>query len=111
MSLKIVRQIDELGRIVIPKDLRKQYGIKPGERLYFETHDDGILIHRERYAYGSDEQSDKKTDRALILSDVILYSVLAIEAESLGITTEEYVDRFLDAFYDDPKKFKDIIKM
>lgn len=57
MAITIIRQIDELGRIVIPKDLRKQYGIKAGEKLYFEAQDDGILIHREDYKYGDDEQS------------------------------------------------------
>ena len=49
MGIKIMRQIDELGRIVIPKDLRDQYGIKPGDKLYFDAYDDGILIHTENY--------------------------------------------------------------
>lgn len=59
MAITIIRQIDELGRIVIPKDLRKQYGIKPGEKLYFDACDNGILIHRENYRYGDEENEDK----------------------------------------------------
>ena len=61
MAITIIRQIDTIGRIVIPKDLREQYGIKPGEKLYFEAYDNGILIHREGYAYGNDEQNDKNS--------------------------------------------------
>ena len=52
----------------------------------------------------------KKIDRELILSDTLICSVLSIEAEALGITLEEYVDRFLDAFYDEPTKFNAIAK-
>lgn len=59
MAITIIRQIDELGRIVIPKDLRKQYGIKAGEKLYFDAYDNGILIHRENYRYGDEENEDK----------------------------------------------------
>ena len=59
MAITIIRQIDTIGRIVIPKDLREQYGIKPGEKLYFEAYDNGILIHREGYAYRDDEQNEK----------------------------------------------------
>lgn len=59
MAAVIIRQMDELGRIVIPKDLRKQYGFKPGEDIYFEAYDDGILIHRENYAYGDAENDEE----------------------------------------------------
>ena len=52
----------------------------------------------------------KNIDRELILSDTLICSVLSIEAEALGITLEEYVDRFLDAFYNDPTNFEKIIK-
>ena len=51
-----------------------------------------------------------KQDKAIILSDPILCSVLSIEAESVGVTLEEYVDRFLEAFYTDPEKFNLLVK-
>ena len=60
MEIKIIRQIDEVGRIVIPIDLRKQYGFKPREKICFEPYDDGILVHREGYAYGNNEPNDEK---------------------------------------------------
>ena len=60
MAITIIRQIDELGRIVIPKDLREQYGIKPGDKLYFDAYDNGILIHTENYRYRDEEQDDNE---------------------------------------------------
>ena len=60
MGIKIMRQIDELGRIVIPKDLRDQYGIKPGDKLYFDAYDDGILIHTENYRYRDEVEENNE---------------------------------------------------
>ena len=45
----------------------------------------------------------QKNDRELILSDSILCAVLSIEAESVDVTLEEYVDRFLEVYYNDPQ--------
>ena len=59
MGIKIGRQIDELGRLVIPKDLREQYGLKPGDKVWFTAYDDGILIHSENMRY-NDEKPDNE---------------------------------------------------
>ena len=69
MKPEIIRKIDELGRLVIPKDLRKMYGFKTGDDVYFTCQDDGILLH----------------------------------------TLEEYVDRFLEVFYNEPHKLQPIL--
>lgn len=59
MKIKICRQIDALGRLVIPVDLRKQYGIKPGDKIWFAVHDCGILIYLEERSYNNDESDNK----------------------------------------------------
>lgn len=59
MNIMICRQIDELGRLVIPVDLRRQYGLKPGDKVCFTACDDGILIHSEDYNYKNDETKEK----------------------------------------------------
>jgi len=46
-----------------------------------------------------------KYERDLILSDSIICAVLSVEADAIGVSLEEYVDRFLEAFYKAPKKF------
>ena len=60
MALEFIRQIDELGRLVIPKDLRVKYGFKPGDEVYLEASNNGILIRRECDAYGNDQQNDQE---------------------------------------------------
>ena len=44
----------------------------------------------------------KNNERELILSDTLICEVLRIEAESVGVSLEEYVDRFLEVFYNEP---------
>ncbi|MBQ9806869.1 MAG: AbrB/MazE/SpoVT family DNA-binding domain-containing protein [Clostridia bacterium] len=62
MKFEICRQIDELGRVVIPGDLRRQYGLKPGGKVWFSAYDDGILIHSEDYTYNNDDNKKKTTE-------------------------------------------------
>ncbi len=45
----IVRRIDELGRIVIPKEIRKQLMIKEGESISFFMKDDKIVLSKYSY--------------------------------------------------------------
>ena len=60
MEIKISRQIDELGRLVIPKDLREQYGLKSGDKVWFTAYDNGILIHSEDMTYHKEKKDDEK---------------------------------------------------
>ena len=60
MQPEIIRKIDELGRLVIPKDLRKMYGFKTGDDVYFTCQDDGILLHNKDYWYERTEDDDKE---------------------------------------------------
>ncbi len=45
-----------------------------------------------------------KSEKDLILSDAILCAALKVEADAVGVTLEEYVDRFLEIFYKAPEK-------
>lgn len=40
----IVRRIDELGRVVIPKEIRRRFNIKEGSPLEIKTCNEGILL-------------------------------------------------------------------
>lgn len=42
----IVRRVDDLGRIVIPKELRCTYGIKEGDPLEIFVSDQGIVFRK-----------------------------------------------------------------
>lgn len=42
----IVRRLDDLGRLVIPKEIRKQYRLKEGDSIEFYIDNDRIVIQK-----------------------------------------------------------------
>ena len=46
ISTGVVRKIDDLGRIVIPKEIRKTLGIRDGENLEITVEDDKIKLNK-----------------------------------------------------------------
>lgn len=47
-STGIVRRLDSLGRIVIPKELRRTHGIEPDDPIEIFTEDDKIILRKYR---------------------------------------------------------------
>lgn len=45
-STGVTRKIDDLGRIVIPKEIRKNLGIRDGESLEIFTEEDSIILKK-----------------------------------------------------------------
>ena len=45
-STGVTRKIDELGRVVIPKEIRKNLGIRDGEYLEIFTNEDSIILKK-----------------------------------------------------------------
>lgn len=45
--IKVLRKVDELGRIVIPIDVRKQLGIKEGETLEISIENNKIVLEKK----------------------------------------------------------------
>lgn len=45
-STGVIRRIDELGRIVVPKEIRRHLGIRDGESLEIFTEDDKIILKK-----------------------------------------------------------------
>lgn len=43
-STGIVRKLDQLGRLTLPKELRKSFGIEEGTPLEFFTEDDKLIV-------------------------------------------------------------------
>ena len=46
----IVRRIDELGRLVIPKEYRKIFGIDVGDQLDMTISGDGIMVRKVQHS-------------------------------------------------------------
>lgn len=49
-------------------------------------------------------------ERELILSDALICAVLQIEAAAVGVTLEDYVDRFLEVFRSDAQVLYPILE-
>ena len=66
----IVRRIDDLGRVVIPREIRKQFGIEEGDPLEIFVNKDEIILRKYDVSIGlkelvrrlDEEFSDVKSD-------------------------------------------------
>lgn len=75
-ATSIVRRIDYLGRVVIPREIRKQFGIEEGDPLEIFVNKDEIILRKYDVSVGlkelvrrldnefSDVKSDMETETA-----------------------------------------------
>lgn len=47
-STGVVRKIDELGRIVLPSELRKVFGIHEGDELEISVEEERVILQKRR---------------------------------------------------------------
>jgi AbrB family looped-hinge helix DNA binding protein len=60
-STNIIRRIDDLGRVVIPKEIRRQMGIKEGEPLEIYINPSERMVGFKKY---------ERVDLAFVLNDL-----------------------------------------
>lgn len=70
----ITRRIDELGRIVVPKELRNNLGIRDGEPLLIYTDNDSIIIKKYSYI----ERYEEKINKYVSIVEEFINSTLII---------------------------------
>jgi AbrB family looped-hinge helix DNA binding protein len=51
----IIRRVDELGRVVIPKEIRRNMGIEAGHALEIFTTHDGCVCFKKYIPYGEQD--------------------------------------------------------
>lgn len=74
----IVRRLDELGRVVIPREYRKMYGINPGDPMEMYALENGDIVVRkvsvssqlEAAAMYCVKALSDKTSKTVLLSDM-----------------------------------------
>ena len=80
MSTGIIRRIDELGRIVIPKEIRKNLRIKTGDNLEITVEGENITL--KKYS-----QIENATDMATIYAEsfyqVLKYNVIVTDTDKI----------------------------
>ena len=59
----IVRRVDDLGRVVIPREIRRTMGIQEGELLEIYTNNEGCVMFR-KYLY-PEREFERESDREL----------------------------------------------
>lgn len=95
----IVRRIDELGRIVIPKEIRKNLRIKSGENLEIYTENDVILLKKNSPLEKIGIQLDSYLES---LQKVIKKNVIVTDRNKVistfGNKKQKYMDKTLSNY-------------
>ena len=91
----IVRRIDDLGRVVIPKEIRRTMRIREGDPLEIYTSREGEVIFKKYSPIG--ELSAFAGEYAETLARICNLSVLIADRDAIiaaaGLSKREYVDR------------------
>ena len=93
VSTGIVRRIDELGRIVIPKEIRKSLRIKNGDNLEILVEGDNITL--KKYS-----QIENATDMAAIYAEsfyqVLKYNVIITDTDKVVAASGSLKKKYLN---------------
>ncbi len=93
----IVRRIDDLGRVVIPKEIRRTMRIREGDPLEIYTNREGEVIFKKYSPIG--ELSDFAGEYADTMAKVCALSVIITDRDAViaaaGVNKKEYMDKRL----------------
>ena len=89
MSSGIVRRIDNLGRVVIPKEIRKTLKIKENEQVEINVLDDSIVLNK----YSDIHEYDKSINNLInIIKSVYDRDIIITNLDKIVLTTKDYKD-------------------
>ena len=98
----IVRRIDDLGRAVIPKEIRRVFRIREGDALEIFTSRDGEVIFKKYSPVG--EMSSFSTQYAETLYKTCQMAVVITDRDNViacaGASKKEYMERKLSEDFD-----------
>lgn len=93
MSTGIIRRIDELGRIVIPKEIRKNLRIKNGDNLEILVDGDNITLRKY-------SQIENATDMASVYAEsfcqVLKYNVIVTDTDKVVVAAGSLKKKYLN---------------
>ena len=85
----ITRRIDELGRIVIPKEIRSNLGIRDGELLEIFIENNSIVIKKFSQVENIKDVSKRVSE---IITDVCKVDLLISDREKILVTSNKLKD-------------------
>lgn len=90
----IVRRIDDLGRVVVPKEIRRTMRIKEGDPLEIFTNDGEIILKKYSSLIEIQTYANIYVD---ILHKFIKYPILVTDKDlvvyTIGVNKREYIER------------------
>ncbi len=89
----IVRRLDDLGRLVIPKEIRKQYRLKEGDSIEFFIENDRIILQKHDYMSQYVEEINIMCDT---LHALYQNTVFFIQDEVLNKNNIQLLESFLE---------------
>ena len=99
----IVRRIDDLGRVVIPKEIRRTMRIREGDPLEIYTDREGEVIFKKYSPIG--EMNTFAAQYADTLARTCSLSVLICDRDAViavgGVSKKEYMDKSLSQALED----------
>ena len=89
MTSGIVRRIDNLGRVVIPKEIRKTLKIKENEQVEINVLDDSIVLNK----YSDIHEYDKSINNLIdIIKSVYDRDIIITNLDKIVLTPKDYKD-------------------
>lgn len=94
MDTGVVRKIDELGRIVIPKEIRKNLNIRNGEDVSIFVKDNMIVLKKYERALTIREISQKYINAFKKINDDVI--LISDKNSIISSSNFEYIDKKID---------------
>jgi AbrB family transcriptional regulator (stage V sporulation protein T) len=94
MDTGVVRKIDELGRIVIPKEIRKNLNIRNGEDVSIFVKDNMIVLKKYERALTIKEISQKYINAFKKINDDVV--LISDKNSIISSSNFEYIDKKID---------------
>lgn len=106
MNTGIVRKIDELGRIVIPKEIRKNLNIRNGEDVQIFIQDNSIVLKKYEKLLSMKENADIYINnfRKLTSSDIIITDKEKVISSSVSAYIGNKIDSKIISLIDERKQ-------
>lgn len=96
----IVRRVDDLGRVVIPKEIRRTMRIKEGDPLEIFTTRDGEVVFK-KYNYANEHDWVKAEAIIRALRPDLQFALYNQRGDKQTATNERFPQSIECAYYDD----------
>lgn len=95
MNTGVVRKIDELGRIVIPKEIRKTLNIRNGEDVQIYIENNKIILKKYERLLTIKDKAQKYLNEFKKITDSLI--VITDKDKVISSNDNSYIDKYIDS--------------